>query len=106
MTIDIDALRKHVGTKIVEEDVATLAPLKGLIVTFDRDEQPPKQGEPIPPGWHLVYFVPTSRKATLGADGLPTTGSLPPSRIAPLSTNGPPSPFLQKPMSSSWQSTM
>lgn len=76
MTIDIDALRKHVGTKIVEEDVATLAPLKGLVVTFDRDEQPPKHGEPIPPGWHLVYFLPTSRKATLGADGLPTSGGV------------------------------
>ena len=76
MTIDIDTLRKHVGTKIVEEDVATLAPLKGLVVTFDRDEPLPKQGEPIPPGWHLVYFLPTWRKATLGADGLPTAGGV------------------------------
>ena len=27
MTIELEALRKHLGTKIVEEDVASLAPL-------------------------------------------------------------------------------
>ncbi len=79
MNIDIDALRKHIGTKIVEEDVAAQAPLRGLAVTFDRDEQIPGQGESIPPGWHLVYFAQFSRKATLGDDGLPTIGGvLPP----------------------------
>lgn len=83
MTIDIEPLRKHIGTKIVEEDVATFAPLKGLVATFDRDERPPRQGEPIPPGWHLVYFVPTSPKATLGADGLPTTGGVLPEMPLP-----------------------
>ncbi|MFX8016203.1 MaoC family dehydratase N-terminal domain-containing protein, partial [Acinetobacter baumannii] len=36
-------------------------------------------GGTIPPGWHLVYFVPLSPKATLGDDGLPTSGGvLPP----------------------------
>ncbi|GCC44734.1 hypothetical protein chiPu_0029024, partial [Chiloscyllium punctatum] len=29
MNVDIDALRKHIGTKIVEHDVATQAPLRG-----------------------------------------------------------------------------
>lgn len=76
MTIDIEPLRKHIGTKIVEEDVATLAPLKGLIVTFDRDEEPPQAGQPIAPGWHLVYFLPAARKATLGVDGLPMSGGV------------------------------
>ena len=76
MSVDIEALRKHLGTKITEEDVATLAPLKGMIVTFDRDEAPPGQGEAIAPGWHLAYFLTASRKATLGADGLPTTGGV------------------------------
>lgn len=83
MTVDLRALREHIGTKIIEEDVATLAPLKGLIVTFDRDEQPPGHGEPIPPGWHLVYFLAASRKATLGADGLPATGGVLPKMPLP-----------------------
>jgi len=75
-TIDIDQLRKHIGTKIVEEDEATLAPLKGLVVTFDRDDAVPGKGDPIQPGWHLTYFHAASRKATLGEDGLPTTGGV------------------------------
>lgn len=79
MNIDIDALRKSIGTKIVEEDVATRAPLRGLAVTFDREERIPGAGEPIQPGWHLVYFAPLSPKAILGDDGLPTSGGvLPP----------------------------
>jgi len=48
------------------------------VVTFDRDEAPPEPGEAIPPGWHWAYFLPIARRATLGADGLPTdTGVLP-----------------------------
>lgn len=79
MTIDVDALRKHIGTKIVEQDVATQAPLRGLAVTFDREERIPATGEAIPPGWHLVYFAALSPKASLGDDGLPTSGGvLPP----------------------------
>lgn len=79
MKVDIEALRRHIGKKIEELDVATAAPLAGLIVTFDRNEAPPKEGEAIQPGWHLAYFLAMSRKAALGADGLPTsTGLLPP----------------------------
>ena len=35
--IDEAALRKHIGSKITEEDVATAAPIAMLIATFDRD---------------------------------------------------------------------
>ena len=79
MQVDIEALRRHIGRTVEEHDVATAAPLHGLIVTFDRDEAPPKEGDIVQPGWHLAYFLAMSRKATLGADGLPTsTGLLPP----------------------------
>jgi hydroxyacyl-ACP dehydratase HTD2-like protein with hotdog domain len=30
---------------------------------------PPKDGTPIPPGYHLVYFTPAAVEAELGADG-------------------------------------
>lgn len=77
--IDIEPVRAKLGTKIVEEDIATAAPLRGMVVTFDRDEKPPVEGEPIAPGWHLAYFPAASRLATLGADGLPVEGGvLPP----------------------------
>ena len=74
--IHIDGLRKHIGTKIVEEDEATRAPLFGLVAAFDRDDAVPTKGEAIPPGWHLAYFNSFARRATLGEDGLPTSGGV------------------------------
>lgn len=79
MTVDIEALRQHIGRTVEEHDVATAAPLHGLIVTFDRDEPMPEDGDIVQPGWHQAYFLAMSRRATLGADGLPTrSGLLPP----------------------------
>ena len=81
--IDIDAIRAKLGTKIVDLDEATAAPLRGMVVTFDRDETPPVRGEPIAPGWHLAYFPAESRLATLGLDGLPLTGGVLPEMPLP-----------------------
>ena len=76
--IDIATLRRHIGTRIVDEDVATAAPLKAIVATFDRQEEAPGEGQPIPPGWHIGYFLSTAPTATLAADGLPTgAGVLP-----------------------------
>lgn len=76
--IDIEPIRARLGTKVTDEDVATAAPLRGMVVTFDRDEPPPVAGQPIAPGWHLAYFPAASRLASLGADGLPLeSGVLP-----------------------------
>jgi 3-methylfumaryl-CoA hydratase len=78
MTVDIEAIRRHLGTKIVEEDAATAAPLRGMAVTFDRNDVAPRTGEKVPPGWHLAYFMQATRKGVLAEDGLPTTwGVLP-----------------------------
>jgi 3-methylfumaryl-CoA hydratase len=76
--LDVSALRRHIGTRIVDEDVATEAPLEAIVATFDREEDAPCEGEAIPPGWHIGYFLSTARTATLAADGLPAgTGVLP-----------------------------
>ena len=40
--IDTAALRRHIGTRIEEEDVATQAPLKAIAATFDRPEEAPR----------------------------------------------------------------
>jgi 3-methylfumaryl-CoA hydratase len=81
--IEIDALRQHIGTMQVEEDVATAAPPHGMIMTFDRDEEPPKEGEAIAPGWHRCYFLPMSRPSRLGADGLPLDSGVMPAMPLP-----------------------
>ena len=39
MTMGVSALRRHIGTRIAEEDVATAAPLKAIVATFDRQEE-------------------------------------------------------------------
>ena len=77
-TIDLSAVRAKLGQTVVEHDLASAAPLRGMVVTFDRDETPPEEGQPIAPGWHLAYFPEPSRLAELGEDGLPLArGMLP-----------------------------
>ena len=76
--IDATALRRHIGTRILEEDLATEAPLRAIVATFDRQEDAPREGHDIPPGWHIGYFLSTARTATLGSDGTATgAGVLP-----------------------------
>ena len=76
--IRIDELKSHIGNKVEDHDLATEAPLREMIVTFDRADVVPAKGEAIHPGWHGCYFLPLSRRETLGEDGLPTdTGVLP-----------------------------
>lgn len=81
--IDIGPIRAQIGRKIVDRDEATAAPLRGMVVTFDRNEKPPVKGEPIAPGWHLAYFPADSRLATLGQDGLPIAGGILPEMPLP-----------------------
>lgn len=69
-TIDAAGLRRHIGTRLVEEDVATEAPLKAIAATFDRTEEPARAGEAVPPGWHIGYFLSMARTGALAADGL------------------------------------
>ena len=76
--IDEAELRRHIGTRMVDEDVATAAPLRMLVATFDRPEPAPRQGEAIPPGWHIGYFLNMAPQAELTLDGLPSgAGVLP-----------------------------
>lgn len=69
--IDIEPIRAHLGRVVTDTDEASAAPMRGMVVTFDRDEVAPAHGEPIPPGWHLAYFPEASRLGSLGEDGLP-----------------------------------
>ena len=78
MAIDIGQLRQHIGTRISDEDIATEAPLRAIVATFDRKEDAPREGQPVPPGWHIGYFLSSAPTATLATDGLPTgAGVLP-----------------------------
>ena len=77
--IDATALRQHIGARSIDEDVATAAPLQAIVATFDRDEPPPSEGQPIPHGWHIGYFLSMTPQKQLAPDGLPaSSGALPP----------------------------
>ena len=75
--IDVAALRRHIGTRIVDEDVATQAPLKAIVATFDREEDARARARR---SRRAGISATSCRRAqpTLGADGLPSgTGVLP-----------------------------
>jgi len=75
---DMAPIRAQLGMIHTDHDLAIAAPLRGMVVTFDRNETAPTEGQPVPPGWHLAYFPEASRLADLGADGLPLErGGLP-----------------------------
>ncbi|KAK8091635.1 hypothetical protein PG997_001996 [Apiospora hydei] len=44
---------------------------------FDVSESPPPDGTPLPPGYHLVYFTPSSLETELGPDGTDRTFNAP-----------------------------
>jgi 3-methylfumaryl-CoA hydratase len=76
MTVDLEALRKHIGRKRVDHDIATEAPLRGLVAIFERPIEEAMPGKPVPPGAHWCYFWAMSPPASLGLDGLPVADDL------------------------------
>ena len=59
-------VNKQLGRKIEDEDVVTQVPIKAMIATFDRPDKVPAEGEPIAPGWHLLFLHSYARPAQLG----------------------------------------
>lgn len=60
-----------IGTTAYAKDVITEVPIAALWVTLDRPGVSPKSGEPIPLGWHVLYFLPKFRPHELRSDGSP-----------------------------------
>jgi len=79
MSLDIDHLRSWIGRQEVLTDRVTRVPVAALSATLDRDDPPPKGGDPLPPLWHWLYFLPIARQSAIGPDGHPARGGfLPP----------------------------
>ncbi|CAG7554731.1 unnamed protein product [Fusarium equiseti] len=66
---------------IIRRQLIDANQLQKLAVTLNRpqlngrdvSEQPPTEGTPVPPGYHLVYFTPNGTEVELGSDGSDTT---------------------------------
>lgn len=72
-------LQEWIGRTETRADQVTAAPVAALSATLDRDDPPPQPGDPLPPLWHWLYFLPVHRRSELGPDGHPHRGGfLPP----------------------------
>jgi 3-methylfumaryl-CoA hydratase len=77
--VALDDLKAHVGRRESATDVITAAPANLLRLTFGRDDREFGPGDPLPPGWQSLYFLPRFPPAALRPDGSPLdTGVIPP----------------------------
>src|SRR2546426_12066789 len=77
--LDLDTLKKHIGRRQVATDIVTATPANLLRLTFARPEAELEDGDALPPGWTILYFLPRFLPHELRADGAPaTTGVVPP----------------------------
>jgi 3-methylfumaryl-CoA hydratase len=75
----LDDLKAHVGRRESATDVITAAPANLLRLTLSRDEPELRPGDPLPPGWQALYFLPRFSPEALRPDGSPQdTGVIPP----------------------------
>ena len=77
--VDLSALAQWVGRTERRSDRVTPVPLSALAATLDRDEPPPRDGDPIAPLRHWLYFLPLYPRREAGPDGHARRGGfLPP----------------------------
>jgi 3-methylfumaryl-CoA hydratase len=77
MADDIAKLKGYVGRTVTASDIVTAAGIAQLAATFGRDPPARMKGDPIPPGWHGPFFVPTHGPQNMRVDGQPADGFLP-----------------------------
>lgn len=79
MNDTVEHLRQWVGRKESHHDIATAWPVSAMSATLDRRDPPLRDGDPIPEGWHWLYFLETSPASDLAHDGHTKRGGfLPP----------------------------
>jgi 3-methylfumaryl-CoA hydratase len=78
-TLDIDDLKKHIGRTQTATDVLHPGPANLLRLALGRSEPELKEGDPLPPAWLALYFLPRYRPEELRPDGSPRdAGVVPP----------------------------
>ena len=82
-SIDLESLRSHIGRRVVSTDVATAAPANLLRLTFGRTGPELAMGDTLPPGWHILYFLPRFGPDSLHPDGSPRDAGVVPSMPLP-----------------------
>ncbi len=67
--LDLDALKAHVGRKQAATDVLLPGPANLLRLALGRSEPELHDGDPLPPAWQALYFLPRVATAELRPDG-------------------------------------
>ena len=71
-------LSNWVGRRQENHDLVSLRQVVGMAAMFDLPDEP-KAGDPLPPGWHWMFFAEIARQSVLSEDGhAPRGGFLPP----------------------------
>ena len=74
-----ESLKQHIGRRAVSTDVVTPGPANLLRLAFGRPEAELRPGDPLPPGWLCLYFLPQFPPDALRPDGSPRdAGVVPP----------------------------
>lgn len=82
-TPNLEDLKQYVGRKETTTDVVTAAQANLLRLTFGRPEPELKDGDVLPPGWHVIYFTPRFATSELRADGTAVRSSIMPDMPLP-----------------------
>ena len=79
MTIEASAYDEWIGRTESTSDFLTLAPLKGMAATLDKEQLDFHPGDVLPPLWHWLYFLSPARQSKIAKDGHAERGDfLPP----------------------------
>jgi 3-methylfumaryl-CoA hydratase len=76
-------LTQFIGRRQISTDVVTAGPANQLRLTFVRAEPELQPGDALPPGWHILYFLPRVSSDRLRPDGSPAESGVVPSLPLP-----------------------
>jgi 3-methylfumaryl-CoA hydratase len=77
--LSLEQLRQHIGRRQMTTDVVTAGPANLLRLALGRPEPELQAGDPLPPAWQVLCFLPRFRPEELRPDGTPLdTGVIPP----------------------------
>ena len=77
MNQQLEDLKKWIGEKESVVDHVAPETIHRLAATFDRDDPYPKAGDPIPLGWHMIFFPHVVRHSEIGGRRAPTARRFP-----------------------------
>lgn len=77
MAGELSGLAEHVGRSVTATDVVTAARVAQMAAIFGDEPPAREKGDPLPPGWHGMFFVPTHGPQNMRADGQPAGGFMP-----------------------------